>query len=243
MFASFLWFALAVATFFWVDKPWYYALPIAVCVFFGGALLRAIYQVATGSTPEDAVDKALRDVGCRDKLELAHLQGDDEFYQRHGAHTGRVLTGPNPVKEDLIAGVMAGVEDALRDFSRQRKGKKPPESEKVISDANLPPNEGDGAMSWGSSWSSLGKPKHPTEAEMRRRLFKLSQLRTSELRQEFAARGLDFSDLDTRVHAALVADAMVNDAATSFAKYRAWIASETTWEELTSDARRTGAPI
>jgi hypothetical protein len=77
----------------------------------------------------------------------------------------------------------------------------------------------------------------------RRRLFKLSQLRTRELRQEFAARGLDFSDLDVRVHAALVADAMVNGAAISFAKYRAWTASEITWEELTSDARKAGAPI
>jgi hypothetical protein len=67
MLVSFLWFALAVATFFWVDRPWYYALPIAVGVFFGGALLRAIYQVITGDTAQNAADKALRHVGDRNK--------------------------------------------------------------------------------------------------------------------------------------------------------------------------------
>ena len=67
MLVSFLWFALAVATFFWVDKPWYYALPIAIGVFIGGALLRAIYFVITGNTAQDAADRALTQAGYRDK--------------------------------------------------------------------------------------------------------------------------------------------------------------------------------
>jgi len=99
--------------------------------------------------------------------EIVQLQGDLNLVERleHGAYTVRVLTGPNPVKEDLIDGllVQAGVEDALRDASRQihrlRKGKTPPEIGEIISD---PPNsEGAGAMSWGSSWS---KPKCPSDA-------------------------------------------------------------------------------
>jgi hypothetical protein len=109
--------------------------------------------------------------------EIVRLRGDLNIVQRldHGAYTVRVLTGPNPVKEDLMVGllVQAGVENTLRDASNQiywlRQGKTPPEIEKIISDAKFtsePDREGAGAVSWGSSWSDLGKPKRPTEPEM-----------------------------------------------------------------------------
>jgi len=75
------------------------------------------------------------------------------------------------------------------------------------------------------------------------RLYQLSQLRTRELRQAFAESGLDFSSLSSKVHAALVADAMVNDTATAVTKYQAWMSSTITWEELTSAARQAGAPV
>ena len=75
------------------------------------------------------------------------------------------------------------------------------------------------------------------------RLYRLSQLRTRELRQLFAEKGLDFSSLTLKVHAALVADAMVNDAATAVAKYEAWMSSSMTWQQLTSAARQAGAAV
>ena len=59
MFVSFVWFALAVAVYLWIDKPWYYALAVAVCVFLIGALARRLFQIAR--TEVDAeIDKALR---------------------------------------------------------------------------------------------------------------------------------------------------------------------------------------
>jgi hypothetical protein len=78
---------------------------------------------------------------------------------------------------------------------------------------------------------------------MRFRLFKLSQCRTRELRDEFAAAKLDFSKLSYEVHAGLVADSMVNDAATAFRKFQSWMASEITWQQLVSDARVAGARV
>ncbi len=49
MLVSFVCFALSVAALFWVDKPWYFALPVAIGVFFGTAFLRAIYSAVTKS--------------------------------------------------------------------------------------------------------------------------------------------------------------------------------------------------
>jgi hypothetical protein len=61
MFVSFLWSALAVAAFLWVDKPWYNALAIGVSVFFIGAVARSLFRIATRTTIADAVDKALKE--------------------------------------------------------------------------------------------------------------------------------------------------------------------------------------
>ena len=42
MLVSFIIFALSVATYFWVDLPWYYCVPIAVGVFVGLSFTRAL---------------------------------------------------------------------------------------------------------------------------------------------------------------------------------------------------------
>jgi hypothetical protein len=84
------------------------------------------------------------------------------------------LTGPNPVKEDLICGllVQAGVEDTLRDakkqiyYQRARKGAEPPTEPKMYTYAEQPDRREAGGASWGGSWSSLGEPKPPTAPKM-----------------------------------------------------------------------------
>jgi hypothetical protein len=61
MIYSLISFAAAVATFFLVPLPWYFALAIALLVLIGTGVLRAAYWIITKQDTASVVDRAIHE--------------------------------------------------------------------------------------------------------------------------------------------------------------------------------------